>query len=706
MRMRSTTLLLACFLSAACGKGDNTGGDGDSNWRNLTPVPNPNPDAVPQPTRLHPYAMAVSSDGQSALLTLRGSEIEPGSHVAFVNTATGQVGKMVEVGDRPIAAAVRPNGDYAVVLSHFSPYAAVIDMSSQSLAGQIEVGYYAEDLVFSSDGSAMFIANRAQDSVQKWDLLSSGGGLSASMSAETPAGVNPAALSLSPDGSKLYVSDHGNLGLRVYSASSLAEITFIPFNAQVLGLKVMGSWLIATTMNDTNGLPCEDDGDYIGTQGDGIMPIVTDRTCGRGFSDIQNEIAFVDPASDEIAIRYTSDSAEGSEADREGDYDPELTRVRGALPTSIAVVSATRAFVSMGASDEVVEISIDGASPPSLASVKSWPTGFSPRGIVANADGSTVITANMLGETISVIDTASDGHTERLVGNNSPAFPATSAEIGEMFFHSSRFSTDGDQSCTHCHFNSESDNKGWGVEVVRAFGRRSTMMVRNLAMTQPLLIEGVFDENDFSLEMAGMAFRPDFHDSSYALQVERRERFFKDNTASLIGQEIGFQDMIGHVASYLMDESRLLPSPFPKDTPEVERGRAIFFRPDVGCAACHPEPSFASEELFAGITTLARYDLPRRDLDPDTSVKFIENAEDGFFNANSLRGLWDRKGAFFHDGRARTVRETIMTPQHSCLLPGELAFNEFNGQVDTNGGISHLTCAQIDELVAFMMTID
>ncbi len=705
MREQIKAILFASLMVACAG--DQLGGDGtEGEWKNLTAVPNPNPEAPAQPTRLHPYAVAISSDAKSALVALRGSEIEPGSTIAFVSPTSGSVSAEVTVGDRPIAVGIRPSDDFAVVLSHFSPFAAVIGMKSKKVVSKIKVGYYAEDLTFSSDGSQMYVTNRAQDTVQKWSIAKLSDGLTGTLEAETSAGVNPAALALSPDGSKLYVSDHGGLGVHVYSASSLSEITFIPFNAQVLGLQAMGSWIIATTMNDTNGLPCEDDGDYIGNQGDGIMPIVTDATCGRGFSDIQNEIAFIDPSDDQIAIRYTSDTAEQSEADREGDYEADLMKVSGALPTSIAVVSATRAFISMGASNEVVEVSIDGQSPPGLTMVKSWSTGFAPRGIAAAPDGSSVVTADMLGESVTIIDTSNNQSEQHIVGNNSPAFPSTSAEIGEMYFHSAIYSTDGDQSCTHCHFNGESDNKGWGVEVVRPFGRRATMMVRNLAMTQPLLIEGVFDENDFNLEMAGMAFRPDFHDSSYALQVARREEFFVEKSTDLIGQEIGFQEMVSHVASYLMVEPRLLPSPFAKDTEEVERGRAIFFRPDVGCATCHPEPSFASEEIFSGITTLGRYDLPRRDLDPDTSVKFIEEAKDGFFNANSLRGLWDRKGAFFHDGRARTVRETIMTPQHSCLEPGELAFNEFNGQVDTNGGISHLTCAQIDDLMAFMMTID
>jgi DNA-binding beta-propeller fold protein YncE len=692
--------LLGALGLAACGAPAAETAD----WENLTPVANVI-DGPTQPDRMHPYAAALTSTGSTAVITLRGSELEPGSVVAIMKTSSGDV-ERVPVGDRPVAVRVVPGDNFAIVLSHFSPFASVIDISGRQVRNRIEVGYYAEDLIISDDGSYMYVSNRAEDSVQRWRLSAFDGGLAGSLEATAPAGVNPGALALSPDQTKLYVSDHGGLGLRVFSADTLQELPFIPFNAQVTDVKRMGQWLVATTMNDTNGMPCEDDGDYIGTQGDGILPIVTDHTCGRGFSDIQNEIAFVDPASDSITVRYTSDTAEISEADREGDYDPDLMRVVGALPHSIAVVGDSRAFVSMGASNEAVEIEVVPGAVPQLLTTKVWSTGHAPRGIAASADGTVVVVANMLGETVSVITTAEDEVAERVVGDNNPPFPATSAEIGELFFHSSQYSTDGDQSCTHCHLNSENDNKAWGVDVVRAFGRRATLPMRNLATTKPLLVEGVFDENDFSLEMEGIAFRPDFHDSSYTLQVERRDDFFRMRSTELFGGDVGFEAMVLHVGAFLMVETRLLPSPFPKDTPEVERGRALFMRPDVACAACHPEPTFASEDLFEGITTLGRYDYPKRDLDPDISVKFIQNAKDGFFNSNSLRGLWDRKGSFFHDGRARTVRETILTPGHMCLKPGELPFNEFNGQVDTNGGISHLTCEQIDDLVAFLMTID
>jgi cytochrome c peroxidase len=326
--------------------------------------------------------------------------------------------------------------------------------------------------------------------------------------------------------------------------------------------------------------------------------------------------------------------------------------------------------------------------------------------VAVDATRGQAVVANMLGESVSIVDLESGERSDVQVGPGGPSFPATDAEVGELFFFTSRYATDGDQGCVHCHPDGENDGKAWGVEVVRAYGRRSTIPSRNLATSKPLLVEGVFDEFDFSLEVEGISFRPDFHDSSYTEQVARRDEFYRRVSTELFDREVGFDDMVRATAAFLVVEPRLLPSPFPKDSEQAERGGALFFRPDVGCAACHPPPTFASPESFAGVTTLGRYDRPRRDLDPNISVKFIENARDGFFNANTLRGLWDRRGALFHDGRARTIRETLLTPGHPCLLPGERAFNEFDGQVDTNGGVSHLTCDQIDDLVAFLRTID
>ncbi len=675
-------------------------------WQNLAPVPNPNKDLPRQPLRGHPFAVTLSKDGGTAFVALRGNETEPQDRIVVLDVDSRTTLGKLEVGARPVAVVLRPQGDFAVVLSEFSPFAAVIDVAQRAVVGKLEVGFYAQDAVFSGDGGRMWLTSRAEDAVVEFQVGAGAGGLTATRVRSAPCGSNPDGIGLSPDGTKLYATDAGGMGVHSYDVATLTEQAFIFLNAPVFDVEPMGKWVVALTLNDTNGLPCETDGDYPGAQGDGIFEKITDATCTRGFADLQNEIAFIDPASDTVAVRYTSDSAYASEADREGDYPLELLKVVGSNPQRIVVQSATQAYVIMSTSFELVRLDLDGSSPPLMTMEKIADTGFFPRGLAVTPDGKLALTANKLSEDVSFIDLGTRARKDVVVGNAAPRFPATSAETGEFMFHTSRFASDGDMSCTHCHPNVENDGKGWNVDVARAYGRRSAMMMRDLFETKPLLIEGVFDEYNFNLEMEGISLRADFHDNSYTLQVQRRNEFYRKVSRELLGREIDFNRMAEHIGDFLVSEPRLLPSPFDKTTPEVERGKALFFRADVGCAACHPPPTFASEENFRGVTSMGRFDLPRRDLDPDISTKFIENARDGFFNANTLRGLWDRKGALFHDGRARTIRETLLTPGHACLQPGERAFNEANGQVDTNGGISQLTCSQIDDLVAFLKTID
>ena len=119
------------------------------------------------------------------------------------------------------------------------------------------------------------------------------------------------------------------------------------------------------------------------------------------------------------------------------------------------------------------------------------------------------------------------------------------------------------------------------------------------------------------------------------------------------------------------------------------------------------------------------------DLHPEDPGR-VEDVE-GSFTTMQLRGLFDRPPTFLHHGRARSLREVICTPDHPALRrtrlpvmqgieevrPGRLerGFNETTGRqadgalnpadrvIDTHGGTSHLGPRQIDDLVAFMRSI-
>lgn len=53
----------------------------------LTPVPNPDSNAAPQPARNRPYRVAVTADASKAYVTLSGKEAMPGSEVVVIDVA-------------------------------------------------------------------------------------------------------------------------------------------------------------------------------------------------------------------------------------------------------------------------------------------------------------------------------------------------------------------------------------------------------------------------------------------------------------------------------------------------------------------------------------------------------------------------------------------------------------------------------------------
>jgi CxxC motif-containing protein (DUF1111 family) len=83
-------------------------------------------------------------------------------------------------------------------------------------------------------------------------------------------------------------------------------------------------------------------------------------------------------------------------------------------------------------------------------------------------------------------------------------------------------------------------------------------------------------------------------------------------------------------------------------------GKAIFFRPDVGCASCHSGANFADGESYDVETSTDMERLLRE--------KQIESGVDipppGFFNTPSLRGVW-RSAPYLHNGAAADLLEVL-----------------------------------------------
>ncbi len=103
----------------------------------------------------------------------------------------------------------------------------------------------------------------------------------------------------------------------------------------------------------------------------------------------------------------------------------------------------------------------------------------------------------------------------------------------------------------------------------------------------------------------------------------------------------------------------------------------------------------------------------------DEQDKGRVEAQEGFFVAPSLRGLWARPPRFLHHGHAISLREVVCNPDHIALRrlpfarrdadrPGrrEKGLNELNGVPDTHGVTSHLSVWDIQCLIKFLESIE
>jgi DNA-binding beta-propeller fold protein YncE len=223
-----------------------------------------------------------------------------------------------------------------------------------------------------------------------------------------------------------------------------------------------------------------------------------------------------------------------------------------------------------------------------------------------------------------------------------------------------------------------------------------------------------------------------------------RAAFMKDAARTLFGRDKSFGDALwkddgtgAHkpidldfdgitkaIGLFMLRTPRLLPNPNRAlNLPTATRGEVLFRQPGVGCNNCHPLPVTTVASLP---TLFSPFNMPVRfppvitpEHRPDGSDAMLVNdtfiatfpltqqTPAGLFvGATPLRGLWDRpQTRFYHDGRARSLRETLATPGHPVLLPGEVGHNERDGAVDTHGGTSALDRYQLLDLINYIKTL-
>ena len=237
---------------------------------------------------------------------------------------------------------------------------------------------------------------------------------------------------------------------------------------------------------------------------------------------------------------------------------------------------------------------------------------------------------------------------------------------------------------------------------------------------------------------------PECAQRRYGSSHVTRDAFFLDAARRILGRAqsfgdslvlagtrdpiaLGFDGITRAIGLFLLAAPRLPPNPNQAlALPAAVRGAASYHRAEVGCAACHPlpqttitvEPDFSPAGLpvrFPPVITPTRNpagavaDLVTEGFRATFTVGGIGATEQGpegiHLGVPQLRGLWDRAPRFYHDGRAHTLREALLPPGHPALGDGEIGRNERDGVADSHGGTSQLDAGEVEDLIAFVMSL-
>ncbi len=269
--------------------------------------------------------------------------------------------------------------------------------------------------------------------------------------------------------------------------------------------------------------------------------------------------------------------------------------------------------------------------------------GIRPTTLIASADRSSLYVADTFGDSIAIIPRSAfetPGEAKAIVQIALGPQPLLSAaERGERLFFDARLSLEKWMSCHSCHPDGQSSDALSDTLGDGSFGAAKRIPgLGGVAETGPWAWNG-------SIKSLGEQVRK-------SLKTTLR-------TKSVTDTEVN--DLAAYLQT-LKPAPPLTAAPSAAEKSAIERGHAVFARQK--CDRCHVPPTFTSPRL---------YDVGLRDE--------LGNRQ---FNPPSLRGV-SQRAAFFHDGRATSLRDVFAVHRH----PGN----------------TQLPDADLADLIAFLQSV-
>lgn len=338
---------------------------------------------------------------------------------------------------------------------------------------------------------------------------------------------------------------------------------------------------------------------------------------GTLLNNLVRSVAVTDVANPDADLRDLSRTLFLGDVER-GGADPAglLVRSNGKLIVPLAGVNEVAIDRSLGFEWKRVSV------------------GRRPTALALTPDESTLLVANTLDDSVSVIDIAAGKEVRQIALGAAPELAAV--DRGEQLFYDGTRSHDAWLSCQSCH----TDGHTAGILIDNStdggfdYTRKRTLSLRGIAETGPYAWTGT---------------------------VRSLKQQMQISTESTMRGEPLTDEQAADLAAYV---ETLPPTPQIRSTrPDVaEAGRKLFR--ELRCNRCHAEPEF---------TTPLTYD-----------VGLVDEASRKQFNPPSLRGV-RFQSSWFHDGRAKSLDEVFWKFEHQ--LPRALSDTELDELIEFLRGL-------------------
>ena len=405
------------------------------------------PPVVESPQYKTPLSLALSPDARELYVTCEASHT-----VIVIDVVARRKTGEIPVGHHPTEVTFHPDGKHAYVSNRLDDSVSVISVPDRKVTQTLSVGDEPHGVLTDRQGKHLYVLNTSSDSISVIDTES------LVEVKRLEASRNPWSLSLSPDGSRISVTNALSRFVP-FRTPSMSEITVIDTaSAMVIDRMVVPS------SNLLQGIAWHPSGRFALTTHNRTKNLVPMTRLLQGWT-ITNGLGVVwaDGRVDQVLL----DEPSLCFPDPAGvtiTPDGRLALVTSSGSDRVAVVDVTKliAMLQEASDEERRDVFPNHLGKPTEFVIKHIPTKNSPRGVLITPDGRTAFVANALDDSLTVIDIDKLAAAGRIDLGGPKVI--TKVRYGERLFHSADITFHRQFSCHSCHPDGHVDGLTYDIE--------------------------------------------------------------------------------------------------------------------------------------------------------------------------------------------------------------------------------------------------